>query len=549
MSHLKLFFSFLLMIALTACNSGGGGVQTIGGGTNAVAARSAPLAADDPDCPTGGVLIETGIDENGNGVLDPEEVDKAEKVCNGTSGLVLLSDEDIGPNCPVGGVRVDTGVDNNGNGILDAGEITDTKFVCNPGRDRLFEAKEKLNAFDSIADAQFGNAVAISGDYAIVGVPQDPGGLLDPNLAGAAYIFRRTGPNTWDAGEKIVAPDQADQDQFGFSVSISGDYAIVGAYLEDPDLGAGALNQAGSAYIFRRTDTNTWDAGIKIVALDGDSSDRFGRAVAISGDYAIVGAIQEDPNLGAGEIDDAGAAYIFRRTDTNTWDDGTKLTSLSAEISGKFGNSVAISGDYAVVGAGGETTDGVANSGAAYIFKRTGDNAWDSVTKIKTPVPSLAALFGGGIGFTFAESSVAISGDYVLVGASGEEIDGNDNIGAAYVFKRTGDNIWDAGVKILAPDGVAGDQFGRSVAISGNTAIVGATTADPEGTNNAGAAYVFQRTDVNAWDAGTKIISLAPENVGLFGISVAISDSTAIVGARGEDFDGNDDAGVAYIVR
>jgi uncharacterized Zn-binding protein involved in type VI secretion len=163
----------------------------------------------------------------------------------------------------------------------------------------------------------------------------------------------------WESVSKIVASDAAAEDQFGWSVSISGDYAIVGAYQHDSEGG-----NAGAAYIFRRTGTNTWDTGTKIVASDAAANDQFGHAVAIDGDYAIVGARLHDS-----EATDAGASYIFRRTGTNTWDAGTKIVASDAAANDQFGHAVAIDGDYAIVGArlhDSEATD----AGAAYIFKK-----------------------------------------------------------------------------------------------------------------------------------------------------------------------------------
>ena len=266
---------------------------------------------------------------------------------------------------------------------------------------------EKLLASDPAADDSFGNSVAISGDYAIVGAY-----WKDITDAGAAYIFHRTGPDTWVEGTKITASDAEDDDNFGNSVAISEDYAIVGAYAEDHD----TKSNAGAAYIFLRTGDNTWDEGTKITASDPASYDYFGRSVAISGDYAIVGAYRKD-------ITDAGAAYIFLRTGDNTWDEGTKITASDAEDDDNFGNSVAISEDYAIVGAYAEDHDTKSNAGAAYIFLRTGDNTWDEGTKITASDPASYDYFG---------RSVAISGDYAVVGAYGED-DGGADAGAAYI--------------------------------------------------------------------------------------------------------------------
>jgi hypothetical protein len=326
---------------------------------------------------------------------------------------------------------------------------------------------KKMLAPDAAAYDYFGLSVAISGDYAIVGAfGADAGGTAD---AGAAYIFHRTGANTWDAGTKITASDAAADEWFGDSVAISGDYAIVGAF--NPDPGGTA---AEAAYIFHRTGANTWDAGTKITAPDGQDKDYFGRSVAISGDYAIVGAYK-----GLLLESYAEAAYIFHRTGANTWDTGTKITAPDGQDNNYFGCSVAISGDYAIVGAAWADAGGTANAGAAYIFHRTGANTWDAGTKINA---------SDGQGYDDFGYSVAISGDYAIVGAFLEDAGGTAEAGAAYIFHRTGANTWDAGTKITASDAEAIDYFG-SVAISGDYAIVGAFLEDAGGTA-AGAAYV-----------------------------------------------------------
>ncbi len=342
-----------------------------------------------------------------------------------------------------------------------------------------WDAGIKLTANDAQADDYFGDSVAISGDYAIVGARnEDAGG----SNAGAAYIFRRTGgadENIWDDGIKITASDAQANDEFGNSVSINGDYAIVGAKNEDGGDGNPTSN-AGAAYIFHRTGANTWDIGTKIVASDPAVDDYFGNSVSISGDYAIVGSYGEDDGGSS-----AGAAYIYRRTATTTWDAGVKITATDPQAGDYFGGSVSISGDYAIVGASlenGGSGDPITGAGAAYIFRRTGTNLWDSGVKITATDPQAEDRFG---------YSVSISGDYAIAGARWEDEEGS-NAGAAYIFKRTGTNAWESGSKITASDAKTDDVFGNSVSISGDYAIVGANSNDA-GMSNTGAAYIFRK--------------------------------------------------------
>ena len=266
--------------------------------------------------------------------------------------------------------------------------------------------------------------------------------------------------------------------------------------------------------------TDTTEA--KIVASDAGADDFFGQSVAISGDYAIVGAYAED----TGETN-AGAAYIYKR-DGTSWVEQMKIQSSDAQANDYFGNSVAISGDYAIVGAYKEDTGGV-NTGAAYIFKRTG-TSWAQEEKVQASDVDQYDHFGG---------SVAISGDYAIVGASAEAT-GGDNAGAAYIFKRDGTS-WVEQIKIQSSDVEGDDYFGFSVAISGDYAIVGAYKVG----SDAGASYIFKR-DGTSWTQEAKIQSSDVESNDYFGVSVAISGGYAIVGAYLEDTGGGD-AGAAYI--
>lgn len=342
---------------------------------------------------------------------------------------------------------------------------------------------------------------------------------------------------------KWLAPDAEANDRFGISVDISGSYAIVGARGED-SMG----DAAGAAYVFHRSGTSGWDAGAKLVASDAEAFDLLGESVAISGDYAVAGARGQD--IGNADPFDAGAAYVFRRVGTNDWDSGAKLVAQDAQAGDSLGCSVAIDGDYVVVGAyleDGGTGDLVANSGAAYVFHRVGQTAWDSGAKLLAPGAQAYDNFGW---------SVAIDGDYAIVGAYRE--DGASDLtpdgGAAYVFHRTDTNTWDEGTKLTAVDGAQDDQFGYSVGISGDYAVVGALNQDHgnDDSSNFGAAYVFHRTGVNAWEHFNKLVAGDAESGDGFGDSVAIDGGSLVVGTPYEDGDTGDpdfNSGAVYLFR
>jgi hypothetical protein len=391
----------------------------------------------------------------------------------------------------------------------------------------------KLTASDATDVDYFGWSVSISGDHAIVGAYFKDGAGTN---RGAAYVFSRNhgGTDNWGEVTKLTASDAADYDNFGFSVSISGDYAIVGADSED-----GAGTNRGAAYVFYRNHggTDNWGEVTKLTASDAADDDYFGWSVSISGDHAIVGAKSED---GAGTW--RGAAYVFSRNQggTDNWGEVTKLTASDTADNDWFGYSVSISGDYAIVGADSEDGAGT-DRGAAYVFYRHqgGTDNWGEVTKLTASDAADYDNFG---------VSVSVSGDYAIVGADLEDGAGTAR-GAAYVFYRNhgGTDNWGEVTKLTASDTADTDLFGRSVSISGDYAIVGAYGENGAGADR-GAAYVFYRNHggTDNWGEVTKLTASDTANNDWFGFSVSISGDYAIVGAHYEDVAGTD-RGAAYL--
>jgi len=260
----------------------------------------------------------------------------------------------------------------------------------------------------------------------------------------------------------------------------------------------------------------------KVQASDKAASDRFGDDVAIDGNTMAIGA------FGIGE--GAGAVYVFTRSGT-TWSQQAKIQSSDIAAGDLFGLSVGVAGDTIVVGAYGEGTGG-ANAGSAYVFTRSG-TTWSQQAKIQSSDVAATDRFG---------SSVSISSDTVVVGAYGEDTGGSD-AGAAYVFTRSG-TTWSQQAKIQASDKASGDEFAISVAIDGDTVVVGAQGEDT-GASSAGAAYVFTRSGTS-WSQQAKIQSSDPQEWDNFGNFVAISSDTVVVAAYGEDT-GASGAGAAYV--
>ncbi|MCP5089855.1 MAG: hypothetical protein GY949_02925, partial [Gammaproteobacteria bacterium] len=338
--------------------------------------------------------------------------------------------------------------------------------------------------------------------------------------SGAAYVFTRDSAGACYPQVKLLASDGAGGDQFGFSVALDGDTAVIGARLDD-DNGS----NSGAAYVFIRDGADgTWSEQVKLLASDGDVIDYFGFSVAVDGDTAVIGALSGD-----GNVSNSGAAYVFTRDGADgAWSQQVKLLASDGGATDQFGISVALGGDTAVIGAQLDDDNG-SNSGAAYVFTRDGaDGAWSQQIKL------LASDGAGGDRFGY---SVALDGDTAVIGAQLDD-DNGYNSGAAYVFTRDSAGAWYQQVKLLASDGAAFDDFGYSVALDGDTAVIGARLDDDKGPNF-GAAYVFIRDGADgAWSEQVKLLASDGDVSDYFGVSVAVDGDTAVIGAPFDDDNG-----------
>ena len=439
----------------------------------------------------------------------------------------------------------------------------------------------------------FGRSVAISGDTLVVGAARESSSQTtitnsstasadnSASEAGAAYVFVRSG-STWSQQAYLKAPNAEAGDYFGISVAISGDTLVVGARLEGSNQTTitngstasadNSASTAGAAYVFVRSGSS-WSQQAYLKAPNAEAGDYFGNSVAISGDTLVVGAIDEDSNQttitnGSSASADnsasaAGAVYVFVRSGSS-WSQQAYLKAVNAGADDNFGTSVAISGDTLVVGArledSNQTTitsgstasadNSASDAGAAYVFVRS-SSTWTQQAYLKASNAQANDNFG---------VSVVISGDTIVVGANGESSNqttitngssaSTDNsasyAGAAYVFVRSGSS-WSQQAYLKAPNAETGDQFGNSVALSGDTLVVGAyfedsnqttiTNGSTASTNNsatlAGAAYVFVRSG-SSWSQQAYLKAPNAEVGDNFGVGVAISGSTVVVGAYGE---------------
>jgi hypothetical protein len=364
----------------------------------------------------------------------------------------------------------------------------------------------KLMTSDREADDDFGLSVAVGGNWALVGAPgKDDLGVN----AGAVYVFRFNG-TAWVQEAKLTASDGASGNYFGGSVAISGDYAVVGAVRGR----TGATLNTGAAYVFHYDGAN-WTQQAKLTASDAANSNNFACAVATNGSLTVIGSWGDDA-LGY----DAGAAYVFTRSGS-VWTQQQKLSASDGAADDCFGVSVALDGSRLIVGASGDDDYGD-DSGSAYIFSYNG-SSWIQQQKL-TPVD--------GIPYQFFGESVAIYGDRVIIGASGDSDLGSAS-GAVYYFARSG-ATWTATSKLIASDIGPGDCFGNAVAMCDSYALIAARGEH--------AAYIYVWNG-SGWIEQSKLSDPAGGDSDVYGYSVAVDSDHAIVGAFGAD----DDTGLAYI--
>jgi hypothetical protein len=359
------------------------------------------------------------------------------------------------------------------------------------------------------------------------------------------------------ATQSVLVPRDHRADFFGISIAVSRNTALVGASTAD--------KHHGAAYVFVRRDGG-WVQQARLTASDGHSRDAFGISVALDGNTAVVGASNRaEDGLPEPILHGTGAAYVFVRTGT-TWSQQALLTPppLDSAIGEFFGFSVALSGQTALIGAPGDGNE----TGAVFEFSRTGAT-WSQTSKFTGSDSVQFDTFGWTVAFTghtavvgapqqdgftgkayvftptttgFQQQaalvgpdrqtgdlfgrSVAISGNTALIGSPGV----SGLTGAAYVFVRTGTH-WSQQAALTASDGQSEDSLGEnSVVISGNTAVAGADFRD----NQTGAAYEFVRTGTT-WAQKAEFTDPNGARDDSFGFGEAIAGSTALVGAPGHD--------------
>ncbi len=432
------------------------------------------------------------------------------------------------------------------NNLFSQGIIQNSKVVAT-GR----------NNFD-----EFGAAVSIYGDYAVVGSKgsdTDPG---DDN--GAAFVYKRNSNNQWVLIKRLLPSDQQSYgyEAYGSSVDIYGDYIIVGSVYTS--------SYYGGVYVYKKDQggTDNWGEIKKLEGLDASFNDFFGdTGISIEGDYIVVGATGEDEDASGGNtLAYAGSVYIFKKNQggADNWGQIKKIVASDRDVTDFFGQSVDISGDYIVVGANYEAEDEnglntLTESGSAYIFKKNqgGADNWGEIKKIVASDREASDHFG---------SSVSISGDYIIIGAKNEDEDEKglnnmSNSGSAYLFAKDegGADNWGQLKKMTAPSREMESYLGQSVSINGNYMAIGEPYSsydenNDNAFNSSGAVYIYKKDQGGTanWGLLKKIVQSDRAANDYFGYSVAIQGDYIFASAQRNDYDENnlnyvDAAGAAYV--
>jgi hypothetical protein len=398
-------------------------------------------------------------------------------------------------------------------------------FERNQGGDNQWGELKSITGSGSAPLDYFGGSLAFVGDLLVIGaLGADVGTNKDQ---GAAYLFAPNPgvPNQWREVEKLLASDGQAGDHFGSSVVLVGDTLVIGG------ASASAQDNAnqGVVYIFERhqAGASQWAQVAKLTADDGAAGDLFGCCLTLTESLLVVGAIGADV---AGRLDQ-GAAYLFERKPgvANQWTQVKKLTASDGATLDYFGNSLTLAGDMLAVRAVGANIGPIVDQGAVYLYERNqgGANQWGQVKKLVANNGTVGSALG---------LSMTMVGDDLVVGAGGSDGGQRTGQGAVYLFERNqgGANQWGEVQQITASDGAPGDQFGSSVSMAGDTLLIGAARANVGDNVDQGSAYLFVRNQagINPWGEGKKLSTSDGGARDNFGSTVAIMGDTLVVGAQ-----------------
>ncbi len=467
---------------------------------------SASDSAGNTGIATANVTIDIDIDIDGDGIpnyrdsdIDGDGIPNAVEIANGLNQLD----------------SADGALDLDGDGWSNADEYQFGTAIgdvtSNPGN-VTGPTQQKVFASDGVAGDELSHKIVISGDIAMIA------SIANDSATGAVYVFERT-DGQWVERQKLVALDGALGDNFGSSIALSGDLALIGA------------RGADAVYVFQRAGSR-WVQGQRFTGSSsrGSSASDFGASIVLEGDTAIIGAPTAFDNF----IVQAGAAYIFQRVD-GTWTEQQRLTAgpLGGQFN-NFGDGLALSGDIALIGATGSYSD---DPGSVHYFQRV-DGVWTEQQEFRG---STNATRGARFG-----RSISISGNTALIGAPEDRVDSVSVAGSAFIFTLES-GVWTEQQRLQDSVPTLSDNFGSEVLLTGNTAIVTNPNDDDNGVDS-GSVYIYQQqTGSNTWTQQQKLLARDGAAADSFGSSIALSGANLLVGAAGDD-DVQSDAGSAYVL-
>jgi hypothetical protein len=385
----------------------------------------------------------------------------------------------------------------------------------------IANAEIKITASDGAADHLFGSAVAVDGDRILIGAP---GNGVVPDFPGSAYLFDRDNDTgIWSEIAVLSPSDGNSSDMFGYAVDLCGDDLIIGAISHKGD-----RVSSGAAYIFKREADNTWKEVTKLYPLDGGNRDRYGWALAIEKNTAVVGAFWNDA-----QGEKSGAVYVYQRNGNGLWTEQTKLVGADINAGDYFGNAVTILNGTIFIGAQNFNNSDAwrdDGTGAVYVFKKDATGQWMQKAKLIANDVASGDKFG---------HSLSAYDDKVVIGSPSNNH--GAGIGALYIFNRNNEDIWTQTEKLTVPGTRSLGCY--SVNLSDNFLV----TALEVNSVYDNAAYFFRKSPDGTWQHHTRLS--AKEYMGFGGNTpvVAMGIDFTVVGAPGDKTLEEEDIGSAYI--
>jgi len=486
-----------------------------------------PLDANESvDTDGDGIGNNIDTDDDGDGVLDVNDaypLDSAESLDTDNDGVGNNADnDDDGDGLPDSYEAQFVFLDplNSADAMLDQdgdsfNNLAEFHAVTNPddfAEDPNASLFYKIISPEGSSFDSFGINITLFADTAMVtGLVYDS----NSNFTRYVYIFNKNATGEWQQVQKLVAEDGW---SFSGAISLYGDTAMIAATQATDNV----------VYVYNLDINNNWVLFETLVTAD-NGHEKLGSAISLQEDLALIGAYGVN-----GDGDSTGAAYIFERDQDNHWIEIQKITADTVQVNDHFSSSVSLSGNSVLIGAWNGSENGF-SSGVAYVFQQDANQQWLQQAKLVAADANVDDLFG---------SSVSLDGDTALIGAFRTDSNGASS-GSAYVFGRDNQGDWSEIQELTANDATTIAQFGHSVSLKGETALIGAW-ADSEAASYAGAAYVFSKSNAGVWAQQSKIIAPDAAVDEAFGNAVVLTSDTIMVGTDLED---GDSFGSVYFIK